>query len=60
MTRTDVPLAPLWRVLAPVPLVFPSFIGAAAFIAGLGPEGVLRDALELVGYHPPLRSPSGQ
>jgi iron(III) transport system permease protein len=55
LTRTDVPLAPLWRVLAPVPLVFPSFIGAAAFIAGLGPEGVLRDALELVGYHPPLR-----
>ena len=45
----------LWRVLAPLPLVFPSFIGAAAFIAGLGPEGVLRDALEFVGYHPPRR-----
>jgi iron(III) transport system permease protein len=55
LTRTDVPLAGLWRVLAPVPLVFPSFIGAAAFIAGLGPDGVLRDALELVGYHPPRR-----
>ena len=55
LTRTDLPMAPLWRVLAPLPLVFPSFIGAAAFIAGLGPDGVLRDALELVGYHPPRR-----
>jgi iron(III) transport system permease protein len=55
LTRTDVPLARLWRVLAPVPLVFPSFIGAAAFIAGLGPDGVLREAFELVGYHPPRR-----
>ena len=43
----------MWRVLAPLPLVFPSFIGAAAFIAGLGPDGILRDVLELVGYHPP-------
>ena len=51
VTRTDLPLAPLWRVLAPLPLVFPSFIGAAAFIAGLGPDGVLRNLLELVGYH---------
>ena len=49
------PLARLWRVLAPLPLVFPSFIGAGAFIAGLGPDGVLRDVLELVGYHPPRR-----
>ncbi len=55
LTRTDLPLASLWRVLAPLPLVFPSFIGAAAFIAGLGPDGVLRDVLELVGYHPPRR-----
>jgi iron(III) transport system permease protein len=55
LTRTNLPLAPLWRVLAPLPLVFPSFIGAAAFIAGLGPEGVLRDLLELVGYDPPRR-----
>ena len=55
LTRTDVPLASLWRVLAPLPLVFPSFIGAAAFIAGLGPDGVLREALELFGYHAPRR-----
>ncbi len=55
LTRTDVPMAPLWRVLAPLPLVIPSFIGAAAFIAGLGPDGILRHALEFVGYHPPRR-----
>jgi iron(III) transport system permease protein len=53
LTRTDLPLAPVWRVLAPLPLVIPSFIGAAAFIAGLGPDGILRDLLELVGYHSP-------
>jgi iron(III) transport system permease protein len=55
LTRTDLPFAGLWRVLAPIPLVFPSFIGAAAFIAGLGPDGILREVLELVGYHPPRR-----
>jgi iron(III) transport system permease protein len=55
VTRTDLPLARLWRILAPLPLVIPSFIGAAAFIAALGPDGILRDALELVGYHAPRR-----
>ena len=40
LVRTDVPLARVWRLLAPLPLVFPSFIGAAAFIAGLAPDGV--------------------
>ena len=55
LVRTDVPFARVWRVLAPLPLVFPSFVGAAAFIAGLAPDGVLREALELVGYHAPRR-----
>ena len=55
ITRTDVPGARMWRVLAPLPLVFPSFVGAAAFIASLGPDGVLRDALQIVSYHPPRR-----
>ena len=44
LVRTDVPLARVWRVLAPLPLVFPSFVGAAAFLAGLAPDGVIRDA----------------
>lgn len=55
LVRTDVPLASLWRLLAPLPLVFPSFIGAGAFLAGLGPDGLLREALELAGYHAPRR-----
>ena len=55
LVRTDVPLARTWRVLAPLPLVFPSFVGAAAFLAGLAPDGLLRNILELVGYHPPRR-----
>lgn len=55
LTRTDVPLAPVWRVLAPLPLVLPSFVGAAAFIAGLGPDGAIRGALELFGYAAPQR-----
>jgi iron(III) transport system permease protein len=55
LIRTDVPLASVWRLAAPLPLVFPSFVGAAALIAGLGPDGVVRNAVELLGYHPPRR-----
>ena len=55
LVRTDVPLRRLWRTLVPLPLVFPSFVGAAAFLAGLAPDGVLRNALEIVGYHAPRR-----
>src|SRR4051794_17745170 len=31
LVRTDLPLRGFWRVVAPLPLVFPSFVGAAAF-----------------------------
>ncbi|HWM18107.1 MAG TPA: ABC transporter permease subunit, partial [Ilumatobacteraceae bacterium] len=55
LVRTDVPFARVWRVLAPLPLVFPSFIGAAAFIAGLAPDGAIRSALSVVGYDAPRR-----
>jgi iron(III) transport system permease protein len=55
LLRTDLPLRRLFRILAPVPLVFPSFVGAAAYLAGLAPNGVLRQTLELVGYHAPKR-----
>ncbi|MEC9113205.1 MAG: hypothetical protein VX650_02400, partial [Actinomycetota bacterium] len=34
-TKTDLPFRRLWRVLLPIPLVFPTFIGAAAFIRTL-------------------------
>ena len=36
-TRTDLPLRRLWRVVVPLPLVYPSFVGAAAFVSGLTP-----------------------
>ena len=53
--RTNLPLRRLWRVILVLPLVLPSFVGAAAFIAGLAPGGVIHDSLELVGVSPPRR-----
>ena len=52
-TRSDVPLRRLWRVLAPLPLVIPSFVGAAALIAGLAPGGLIAELLEPVGISVP-------
>jgi iron(III) transport system permease protein len=48
-TRTDVPGRRVWRVLAPLSLVIPSFVGAAAFLAALAPGGLLAQLLERVG-----------
>ena len=48
-TRTDLPLCRLWRVLLPLPLVFPTFVGAAAFIRTLNPGGLANDLLGHVG-----------
>jgi len=48
-TRTDVPLRRLWRTLLPIPLVFPTFIGAAAFIRTLNPGGLANDVLNSIG-----------
>ncbi|MCU0269363.1 MAG: iron ABC transporter permease [Acidimicrobiales bacterium] len=44
-TRSDVPLRRVWRLLAPLPLVIPSFVGAAALVAGLAPGGLLEELL---------------
>ncbi|MGI9598964.1 MAG: ABC transporter permease [Acidimicrobiales bacterium] len=56
-TRTDVPLARLWRILLPLPLVFPTFIGAAALIRTFNPGGLANDVLANVGIErtPELR-----
>lgn len=43
--RTDLPGRRLWAVLCTLPLVIPSYVGAYIFIAALGPNGMLRDAL---------------
>lgn len=54
-TRTDLPGRRLWRIALVLPLVLPSFVGAAAFIAGLARGGILHDALTAVGITPPNR-----
>ena len=48
-TRSDLPARRLWRVLAPLPLVFPSFVGASALLAALGPGGLVEELLGPVG-----------
>lgn len=48
-TRTDLPLRKFWQVVLAVPLVFPSFIGAAAFIRTLNPGGLANRVLENLG-----------
>jgi len=55
--RTDLPFRKLWSVLLPVPLVFPTFIGAAAFIRALSPGGLASEWLTAFGVHhtPQLR-----
>jgi iron(III) transport system permease protein len=48
-TRTDLPARRLWAVLAPLPLVFPSFVGALAFTAAVSRRGLLDSPLGWVG-----------
>lgn len=45
-TRTDLPARRLWAVLVALPLVIPSYVGAFALIATLGPRGMLQSLLE--------------
>jgi iron(III) transport system permease protein len=49
ITRTDLPGRRVWRVLAPLPLVYPSFVGALAFISALAPGGLLDELLAPLG-----------
>lgn len=44
--RTDLPLRRFWSVLAPLPLVVPSYVGAFIVLSALGPDGL---ALRLLG-----------
>ena len=43
--RTDLPGRRIWATLCTLPLVIPSYVGAYLFVAALGPEGLLADAL---------------
>jgi iron(III) transport system permease protein len=49
VVRTNVPLVRLWRVLLPLPLVIPSFIGAFVMLAAFAPGGLVEAALEPLG-----------
>jgi iron(III) transport system permease protein len=49
LTRSDVPGRRLWRVVGPVPLVVPSFLGAATFVSSFGREGIVTDLLAPFG-----------
>ncbi len=48
-TRTDLPFRRLFSVLLVLPLVYPTFIGAAALVRTLNPGGLLNDALGFIG-----------
>lgn len=47
--RTDLPLRRLWRALAPLPLVIPSFVGASALLAAFTEGGLLDGLLGAIG-----------
>jgi len=40
--RSDLPLRRMWTVLAMLPLVIPSFVGAYLFYSAFGPKGILQ------------------
>lgn len=56
-TRTDLPARGLWAVLAPLPLVFPSFVGALALISALSTGGLADAPLGWLGIE--ARRPQG-
>ncbi len=60
-SRTDLPLRRFWSVVTVLPLVVPSYVGALAFVAALGPRGTLQQALAPLGVDalPDLRGFGG-
>ena len=54
--RTDLPGRRWWATAAVLPLVVPSYVGALAIVAALGPRGLLHDALSPLGIErlPPI------
>jgi iron(III) transport system permease protein len=47
--RTDLPGRRIWSVLTALPLVFPSYVGGYAFVAMIGPRGILQGWLAPLG-----------
>lgn len=56
--RTDLPGRRVWRVLLPLPLVIPSFLGAATLLNAVNTGGFLDEVLGLSGL-PDLRGLGG-
>ncbi|MGH2753572.1 MAG: ABC transporter permease [Actinomycetota bacterium] len=59
VTRTNTPGRRIWRILLPLPLVIPSFIGAFVMIAAFAPGGLFGSVLGAfnIGDLPPVRGP---
>ncbi|MEZ5379877.1 MAG: iron ABC transporter permease [Acidimicrobiales bacterium] len=59
--RTDLVGRRVWAVLAPLPLVFPSFVGATALISGFATGGLVERITDPIGLGPlpPLAGFSG-
>lgn len=49
VARTDLPGRRVWAVAGALPLIFPSYVGAFAVVAVLGPRGFLQGWLEPLG-----------
>ncbi|WP_435064365.1 ABC transporter permease [Halobaculum sp. EA56] len=47
--QTDLPFRRFWTVVAALPLVVPSYIGAFAYVSAFGPSGALPDLLTQSG-----------
>lgn len=49
VTRSEVPGRRLWRILLPLPLVVPSFVGAFVFLAAFAQGGLIESLLSPLG-----------
>jgi len=47
--RTDLPGRRIWSILTALPLAFPSYVGGYAFVAMMGPRGIVQGWLEPMG-----------
>ena len=58
-TRTDLPYRRVWALAAPLPLVYPSFIGAAALLAAVAPGGLIDSVVPWVDRLPEVEGFGG-
>ncbi|MFA9516378.1 ABC transporter permease [Halopenitus sp. H-Gu1] len=48
-TRTNLPFRRFWTIVAALPLVVPSYVGAFSFVSAFGPRGEFHDLLSPLG-----------